>query len=222
MFGLIFMTLIDSLNVRQKLFRRSFTILLMLLFLPFGNALAKPVKIVAFGDSLTAGYGLAIDESYPVKLQEALAAKGFETVFVNAGVSGDTSSGGLQRLDWAVGDDADIVIVELGANDALRGIDPSVTRKALSAIVTKLLAGGKKVLLAGMLAPPNLGEDYGERFKAIYIDLGALDGVVLYPFFLDGVASRPELNQPDGLHPTAKGIDEIVRRLLPVVISMLK
>jgi len=184
--------------------------------------MAQQIKIVAFGDSLTAGYGLPVEQSYPVKLQAALKAKGFDVEISNAGVSGDTSSGGLARLDWSVGDDVDLVIVELGANDALRGIDPAVTRKALTAIVAKLRAGKKKVLLAGMLAPPNLGNEYGQRFKAIFSDLGALEGVTLYPFFLEGIAANPKFNQPDGLHPTAKGVDEIVKRLVPVIEPMLK
>ena len=184
--------------------------------------MAKPVKIVAFGDSLTAGYGLAIEESFPAKLYVALKAKGFEVEVANAGVSGDTSTSGLARLDWAVADDVDMVIVELGANDALRGIDPEVTRKALTAIVEQLRGRGKKVLLAGMLGPPNLGTDYGKRFEAIFTDLGELEGVTLYKFFLEGVAGHRDLNQSDGLHPTAKGIDEIVKRILPVVISILK
>ena len=222
---LVFMMIVDSLNGRHGLFRRLFiTLCLGLVFstgLSIAQVMAKPVKIVAFGDSLTAGYGLPVEQSYPVKLQAALKAKGFDVEISNAGVSGDTSSGGLARLDWSVGDDVDLVIVELGANDALRGIDPAITRKALTAIVSKLRRTGKKVLLAGMLAPPNLGPEYGAQLKAIYKDLGKWDGVTLYPFFLAGVAAQPELNQPDGLHPTAKGVEEIVRRLLPVVEKML-
>lgn len=213
--------LLDSLNARHNQFRRFFTMLFFLTVFT-SPTLAKTINIVAFGDSLTAGYGLAAEESYPVKLQAALQARGFDVAITNAGVSGDTSSGGLQRLDWSVGKDVDLVILELGANDALRGIDPSVTRKSLTQIVTRLRAGGKNILLTGMLAPPNLGEEYGNRFKEIFIDLGKLDGVTLYPFFLEGVAANPDLNQPDGLHPTAKGIDEIVKRLLPVIEPMLK
>lgn len=216
------MTVVETLYVRIERFRRLFLILLTVMLVPIYQVQAKTIKIVAFGDSLTAGYGLQAENSYPSKIQKALKAKGFDVEVVNAGVSGDTSTGGLQRLDWSVGNDADIVIVELGANDALRGIDPDITRKSLTGIVDKLLASGKKVLLAGMLAPPNLGVEYGKRFQAIYSDLGARDGVILYPFFLEGVAGQPLLNQDDGLHPTAKGIDEIVKRLLPVVISMLK
>ena len=187
-----------------------------------GPASAKPVKIVAFGDSLTAGYGLAAEDAYPVKLDAALKKRGYDVSIANAGVSGDTSTGGLQRVEWSVGEGVDLVILELGANDALRGIDPSVTRKSLTAIVTQLRARNIKILLAGMLAPPNLGPEYGKRFKAIFTDLGKLPGVTLYPFFLEGVAGRPDLNQHDGLHPTAKGVEEIVKRLLPVIEPMLK
>ncbi len=219
------MTLLDSINVRHTQFRRYFTLLFIMVaaLVAYNSpALAKPTSIVAFGDSLTAGFGLAAEDAYPVKLEAALKARGYNVTITNAGVSGDTSSGGLQRLDWSIGKDVDLVIVELGANDALRGIDPSVTRKSLTEIVTRLLASGKKVLLAGMLAPPNLGEEYGNRFKAIFTDLGKMDGVTLYPFFLEGVAGQPELNQHDGLHPTAKGVEEIVKRLLPVIEPMLK
>lgn len=186
------------------------------------RAQTKTIKIVAFGDSLTAGYGLAAHEAYPAKLQTALTAKGLDVEVTNAGVSGDTALAGLQRLDWAVGDGVRLVILELGANDALRGIDPAQTRISLTKIVTRLGKRGVRVLLAGMYAPPNLGEDYGRRFKAIYDDLGKLDHVTLYPFFLQGVAARPELNQQDGLHPTPAGYDEIVRRIIPYIIKALK
>ncbi len=227
------MTLLDSSYARHRQFRRFFTlqfsvlfsVLFLLLAIPgiyISSAMAKPVAIVAFGDSLTAGYGLAAEDAYPVKLEAALRARGYDVTITNAGVSGDTSTGGLARLDWSIGKDVDLVILELGANDALRGIDPDVTRKSLTEIVKRLRASGKKILLAGMLAPPNLGQDYGDRFKAIFTDLGKLEGVILYPFFLEGVAGRPKLNQHDGLHPTAKGVEEIVRRLLPVIEPMLK
>jgi len=216
------MMILDLLNERHRLFRRFFIFLCSWLVFSTSPVMAQQIKIVAFGDSLTAGYGLPVEQSYPVKLQAALKAKGFDVDISNAGVSGDTSSAGLARLDWSVGDDVDLVIVELGANDALRGIDPAVTRQALTKIVTKLRARKKKVLLAGMLAPPNLGNDYGQRFKAVFADLGALEGVTLYPFFLEGIAAKPEFNQPDGLHPTAKGVDEIVKRLVPVIEPMLR
>jgi acyl-CoA thioesterase I len=175
----------------------------------------RPVKIVALGDSLTAGFGLPADAAFPARLQAALAGKGLAVEVANAGVSGDTAADGLARLDWSVPDDADAVIVELGANDALRGIDPKLTRAALEAILRRLAARHLPVLLAGMRAPPNLGADYTQAFDAIYPDLAAAYGVVLYPFFLDGVAAERGLNQGDGLHPTAAGVDVIVARLLP-------
>jgi len=215
--------LLDSLNGRQYIFRCFFVILFFAVGAVHSDAVsAKPIKIVALGDSLTAGYGLASQDAYPARLQAALQAKGFDVVITNAGVSGDTTNAGLLRVDWSVSDDTDIVILGLGANDALRGIDPSETRKSLSAIVARLREKGIRVLLTGMLAPPNLGADYGKQFEAIYVDLGALEGVTLYKFFLEGVAGRADLNQPDGLHPTAKGTEEIVKRLVPVVIPLLK
>lgn len=186
------------------------------------SAMAKQMKIVAFGDSLTAGYGLQTHQSYPAKLEKVLKARGLDVVVVNAGVSGDTSTGGLARLDWSIGDDVDLVIVELGANDALRGIDPAQTRKSLTAIIDRLQEKKVKIVLAGMLAPPNMGEDYGKRFQAIFNDLGKRNGVTFYPFFLDGVAAVPELNQADGMHPVEAGYDEIVKRLVPVIVPLLK
>ena len=185
------------------------------------SANGEPVRIVTFGDSLTAGYGVDGDASYPARLQAMLRNRGHDVIITNAGVSGDTSTAGLARLDWAVPDGTDIVIVELGANDALRGIDPAITEKALGQIVDRLLARHIRVLLAGMLAPPNLGKDYGARFNAIYRKLARKPGVVLYPFFLAGVAGDPELNQHDGLHPTARGYGVITARLLPVIEQML-
>ncbi len=184
-------------------------------------AAAKPVEIVALGDSLTAGYGVLPGESFPEQLAAALKAKGHDVPVVNAGVSGDTAVDGLARLDWSVPADADIVIVELGANDALRGIDPALTKKALSEIVAKLKARGQAVLLAGMLAPRNLGDSYGKEFDAIYPALAAQYDVPLYPFFLAGVATDPTLNQADGMHPTAAGVAKIVAAILPDVEKLV-
>jgi len=175
----------------------------------------RPLKIVAFGDSLTAGFGLPADAAFPARLQRALSRKGLAVEVANAGVSGDTSADGLARLDWSVPDDADAVILELGANDALRGIDPQRTHAALDAIVQRLVARRIPVLLAGMRAPPNMGADYAQAFDAIYPDLAAAHALIFYPFFLDGVAAERGLNQGDGLHPTAAGVDVIVARLLP-------
>lgn len=176
---------------------------------------AEPVKIVALGDSLTAGFGLAREAAFPARLEAALRAKGFAVEIANAGVSGDTPSGGLARLDWSVPEGTDAVILELGANDALRGLDPKVTRAALDAILRRLGERRIAVLLAGMRAPPNMGSDYGRAFDAIFPDLAAAHDVVFYPFFLDGVAAERVLNQGDGMHPTAAGIDAIVERILP-------
>jgi acyl-CoA thioesterase-1 len=177
----------------------------------------RPLRIVAFGDSLTAGYGLPIDAAFPAKLEQALAAKGIATEIANAGVSGDTTSGGLARLDWSIPDGTEAVILELGANDALRGVDPKLTRGALEAMLERLEARHIPVLLAGMLAPRNMGPDYGAEFDAIYPDLAKKYGAILYPFFLDGVAADPKLNQRDGLHPSAAGVDVIVAKMLPAV-----
>ena len=185
-------------------------------------AMADPIRIVALGDSLTAGYGLAADEAFPARLEAALKARGYDLVIVNAGVSGDTASDGLARLDWSVGPDADAVIVELGANDALRGVDPAITRKAMGDIMARLDERGIPVLLAGMRAPPNLGHDYVQAFEPIYSDLAESHGALLYPFFLDGVAARPGLNQADGIHPTADGVDIIVERILPSVEELIE
>ena len=184
-------------------------------------AAAKPVSIVALGDSLTAGLGLLPGKSFPEQLQAALKADGRDVSVANAGVSGDTAADGLARLEWSVPADADIVIVELGANDALRGIDPEITRKALVEIVATLKDRGQAVLLAGMLAPRNLGDAYAKAFDAIYPDLAAKYGVALYPFFLEGVATDPALNQADGMHPTAAGVAKIVGAMLPDVEKLV-
>jgi len=186
-----------------------------------GAAEAGSVKVVALGDSLTAGLGLPTTESFPAKLEAALKARGHDVTVVNAGVSGDTASDGLARLDWSVGDDANAVIVELGANDALRGIDPATTRAALDKLLQRLAGRHLPVLLAGMLAPRNFGADYARSFEAIYPDLAGKYGVTLYPFFLDGLVSRSDLLQADGLHPNAAGVDLIVGRIVPVVETVL-
>jgi len=182
---------------------------------------AKPVKMVVLGDSLSAGFGLAGSDAFPAKLQKALKAKGIDVDIINAGVSGDTSSGGRDRLDWSVPEGTRAVIVELGANDALRGTDPSVTRAALADIVTRLKARGIAVLLCGMLAPPNYGSDFASRFNAIYPEIARSSGVALYPFFLEGVAADARLNQMDGMHPTAEGVEVIVKNILPTVEAFL-
>src|SRR5215204_5530764 len=185
-----------------------------------GTALAqqdRPLRLVALGDSLTAGYGLPAEAAFPAVLERALKQRGHNVEVANAGVSGDTASGGLQRLEWSVPDGTDGVILELGANDMLRGLDPKVTRKALETIIQRLKARGIPVMLAGMYATRNLGPDYVARFDAIYRDLAGTYGLVLYPFFLEGVAGQKGLNLPDGLHPTAQGIEQIVRGILPSV-----
>lgn len=181
----------------------------------------RPVRIVALGDSLTAGLGLAANQAFPVRLEQALRAKGIAVEISNAGVSGDTATGGLARLDWSVPEGTDAVILELGANDMLRGFDPDVTRRALAEIVRRLTERRIVVLLAGMRAAPNLGPDYGRDFEAIYSELAARNRLLFYPFFLDGVAADARLNQRDGLHPTADGVDVIVARILPKVEELV-
>jgi acyl-CoA thioesterase I len=181
----------------------------------------SPVRIVALGDSLTAGLGLPVNASFPAKLETALRQRGVAVDITNAGVSGDTASGALARLDWSVPQGTDAVIVELGANDMLRGMDPKITRAAFAEIVRRLRERHIAVLLAGMRVAPNLGAEYARQFESIYSDLAAKDGVLLYPFFLDGVAGDPTLNQPDGIHPTAAGVEEIVTRMLPQVEELV-
>jgi acyl-CoA thioesterase I len=181
----------------------------------------RPVKIVVFGDSLSAGLGLPAAEAFPAKLASALKAKGLAVDIVDAGVSGDTTSAGLGRLDWSVPEGTDAVIVELGANDALRGIDPKITRAALDQILRRLQERGIAVLLAGMQAPRNLGASYARGFDTIYPELAAAHGVLFYPFFLDGVVADATLNQRDGIHPNAQGVDAIVVRILPKVEELV-
>jgi len=182
---------------------------------------AKPIKMVVLGDSLSAGLGLPAPAAFPARLQKTLKNNGIEVDMINAGVSGDTTSGGRDRLDWSVPEGTEAVILELGANDALRGVDPKVTRSALTDILTRLKARGIAVLLCGMYAPPNYGSDYAARFNAIYPELAKSFGVPLYPFFLEGVATEARLNQADGMHPTAEGVDTIVKNILPTVQAFL-
>ena len=181
------------------------------------SAVAAPLQIVGFGDSLMAGYGLGPDQGFTDRLAAALKAKGHDVVIANAGVSGDTSSGGLSRLDWSVPDGTQLVILELGANDMLRGIAPDITNKNLDAMLAKLKERHIAVLLVGMRAAPNLGPDYQKAFDAIFPRLAEKYGVPLYPFFLDGVAGQPALQLEDGMHPNPKGVDRMVERILPTV-----
>ncbi|KMO27735.1 GDSL family lipase [Methylobacterium variabile] len=187
-----------------------------------GASQERTLNLVALGDSLTAGYGLPADAAFPVQLEAALKARGQAVTIANAGVSGDTATGGLDRVDWSVPDGTDGVILELGANDMLRGTDPSVTEKALDAIIVRLKGRGIPVLLAGMRAAPNLGPDYGRRFDAIYPRLAERHGLILYPFFLDGIAGDRGLNLADGLHPTRAGVERVVAGILPSVEDFLK
>ena len=180
-----------------------------------GHAAEQPVRIVVLGDSLSAGFSLSAQDALPAKLERALKAKGHAVSIGNAGVSGDTAAGGLARLDWSVPDGTDAVIVELGANDALRGSDPKATRTSLEAIIKKLKERKIAVLLAGMYAPRNLGPNYVNAFDAIYPELAAEHGLILYPFILEGVAGVASLNLADGLHPTRAGVDIMVQGLLP-------
>jgi len=181
----------------------------------------RPVKIVVLGDSLTAGLGLPDDATFPARLRTALKARGLAVEIANAGVSGDTTSGGLARVDWSVPEGTDAVILELGANDALRGIDPKVTHAALARLLRHLNERGIAVLLCGMRAPRNMGPDYVRSFDAIYPALAKSYDLVFYEFFLDGVAADPKLNQADGIHPNAAGVEIIVKRLMPKVEELI-
>ena len=187
-----------------------------------GNrAVAGTPVIVAFGDSLTAGFGLQNSDSFPAQLEKALKARGQDVKVINAGVSGDTAAAGLARLDWALPDDASGVIIELGANDALQGLDPAATKATLEQMITKIKARGLPILLAGMEAPRNLGKDYVEQFRALYADLATRYDLILYPFFLDGVALDDKYLMGDGLHPNAAGVARIVEGILPKVEELL-
>lgn len=207
----------------MAILRRIGTAALALVWLGTAPALAADLRprIVVLGDSLTAGYGLPTKEAFPAKLQAALEARGIDIDVVDSGVSGDTSAGGRARLDLVLAEPPRAVLLELGANDGLRGLKPGATEENLDAIIGELRRRRIKVLLAGMYAPPNLGRDYGQAFNAVYPRLAKVHSIPLYPFFLEGVAGVPELNQPDGLHPNAKGVDVIVERILPYVLKLL-
>ena len=203
-------------------FKRFVALVVVALALPFSSlARAEPVQIVGFGDSLMAGYGLDAGQGFPEKLQAALLAKGHDVVIANAGVSGDTTSSGLARLDWSIPDGTQIVILELGANDMLRGTTPDITRKNLTEMIQRLQARKITVLLAGMRAAPNLGQSYQSAFDAIYPDLAKQFGVPLYAFFLDGVAADRQFLLADGMHPNANGIDRMVERFVPEIEKVL-
>lgn len=182
------------------------------------SAVSVAVTVLALGDSLTAGYGLEQDESFPAQLEKALLAAGYAVKVVNAGVSGDTSAGGLARIEWALADRPQIVVVELGANDALRGLDPAQTHANLDQIIARLNQAGCRVILAGMQSPRNLGPDYNNTFDQIYPNLAKRYDLLFYPFFLEGVATEPDLNQVDGIHPNSSGVRLIVKGLQPLVV----
>ena len=185
-------------------------------------AAAQPLKLLTFGDSLIHGYGLAAAETFPAQLEAALRADGIDVTVINGGNSGDTTAAGRARLDWALSDDPDLVLVTLGGNDMLRGLEPAETYRNLDAILGRLKAEDLPVLLTGMLAPRNLGADYAAEFDAVFPRLAEEHDVAFYPFFLDGVAMRPELNQPDGLHPNGAGVAVIVESILPALRPLIE
>lgn len=208
-------------------FLRMFIILLLLFtsapqLLSANNTAESQLRLVVLGDSLTAGYGLTETEAFPAQLEEALQRAGYSVKVINAGVSGDTTAGGLARLNWAMADHPQLVIIELGANDALRGLPPAETFSNLDAILERLGVLDTRVILTGMQAPRNLGEEYVTAFDRIYPDLALKHSVAFYPFFLEHVALKPSLNQDDGLHPNASGVAVIVEHILPLVIQSLK
>jgi acyl-CoA thioesterase-1 len=213
------MRLVDTARRRAAAAIRGVAILLI----AAGAAPAAPAaRILAFGDSLTAGFGLSPEQAFPARLQASLAGLGIAVQVLNGGISGDTTADGVARLDWALADHPDIVLVELGANDALRGIDPKLSYANLDKILARLKASGARAMLLGMAAPANWGREYQQDFAAIYPALAAKYQVPLYPFFLDGVALDASLNQPDGLHPNARGADIIAGKVAPYVARLLK
>ena len=199
-----------------------FTVILAAFAVNPAHAMARTLQVVGFGDSLMAGYQLAPGDAYPAKLEAALKAQGIDVAIANAGVSGDTTAAGLARIDWSVPDGTDAVILELGANDALRGVPPQETERNLDAMLTRLKARGIAVILMGMLAPPNMGEEFGGTFNAIFPRLAQKHGAALYPFFLDGVAAQSTLQLEDGMHPNPGGVDVMVDKSLPVIREFLK
>jgi acyl-CoA thioesterase I len=216
----------DSCGQHPRKAARAYVAILaaLLASLWFGSSpvVAQAIKIVALGDSLTAGFGLTASEAFPAQLEAALKKRGHDVSIVNAGVSGDTSAGGLARLDWSVPDGTDAVILVLGANDMLRGLDPAQTRKALDDAIKRLKARKIDVLVGGMRAAPNLGAEYAGKFDSIYPELAKEHDVLIYAFFLDGVAGQRELNLSDGIHPTAKGVSLVVERIIPSVESLIE
>jgi acyl-CoA thioesterase I len=215
-----------NLNLRRFwLFHASF-ILIALGLISYGPARAAdqstPIRILAFGDSLTAGYGLDdLADSFPSQLERALKAKGHHVTLIQAGISGDTTTGGLNRIEWSLAEKPDAVIVGLGGNDALRAVDPKVTERSMRGIVERIRKDGTPVLVAGMLAPPNLGKDYGDRFNGLFGRIAKENGTVFYPFLLDGVASVPALNQADRIHPNPKGVAVMVEKITPYVVTLI-
>jgi acyl-CoA thioesterase-1 len=196
-------------------------VLLLVAVLGPAGAADRTPEVLAFGDSITAGFGLPANEAFPARLEARLNAEGVSAHVVNAGVSGDTTADGRARLDWSLADKPDVVILELGANDALRGIDPATVRANLEAMISRIQASGAKLLLTGMVAPPNWGEDYRREFDRIYPELAQAHGVALYPFLLDGVAMDARLNQPDGLHPNERGVAVLVDHIAPLVARLI-
>ena len=225
-FGLLKSTALPSVRIMRRRLAismpvRALCAVLFGLLGSSGPAMARTPEILVFGDSLSAGLGLPTDAAFPSRLEARLKAEGTVVHVVNAGVSGDTTAGGLARLDWSLADKPDLVILELGANDTLRGIDPKIVRANLDAMITKIQASGAKLLLTGMRSLANWGEDYEKQFDRIYPELAQAHGVTLYPFFLEGVAMDPKLNQPDGLHPNERGVAALVDRIAPHVARLI-
>lgn len=216
-------TILSPLYGRFKtLIKRMVSVITFLVFLLQSAFAQDPVRILVLGDSLSSGYGLPAGNSFPELLQQALTNDGLSVTIENAGVAGDTTTGGAARLDWALASKPDAVIIELGANDALRAIDPAITRQNLDMILAELDRLTLPALLTGMKAPPNLGMTYGREFEIIYPDLAEKYQVVFYPFFLEGVAAQPHFNQPDGIHPNRRGVEVVVERILPYVKKLIE